>query len=215
MPDLPTFIPIIPMKPLSEGKTRLAQQLTVDQRAELAAGMLRRVIAAIKGASIEFFWVVGGDDRVRRMTRNLDGIWFEEMGRNLNDTVTKGFEKAYHEGNSALYLPGDLPFIKPSDVISLLRSSERGTNVTLAPSRRDGGTNGIVVPHGIPFLPELGQRSFAKHLSQAASKEISVSISYSQGLAFDLDTIDDLESYEHMEPGLLKRLVPKWVSPMA
>ena len=213
MPDIPTFIPIIPMKPLSEGKTRLAQQLTVDQRAELAAGMLRRVIAAIKGASIEFFWVVGGDDRVRRMTRNLDGIWFEEMGRNLNDTVTKGFEKAYHEGHSALYLPGDLPFIKPSDVISLLRSSERGTNVTLAPSRRDGGTNGIVVPHGIPFLPELGQRSFAKHLSQAASKEISVSISYSQGLAFDLDTIDDLESYEHMEPGLLKRLVPKWVSP--
>ncbi len=213
MPDLPTFIPIIPMKPLSEGKTRLAQQLTVDQRAELAAGMLRRVIAAIKGASIEFFWVVGGDDRVRRMTRNLGGIWFEELGRNLNDTVTKGFEKAYHEGHSALYLPGDLPFIKPSDVISLLRSSERGTNVTLAPSRRDGGTNGIVVPHGIPFLPELGSRSFAKHLSQAASKEISVSISYSQGLAFDLDTIDDLESYEHMEPGLLKRLVPKWVSP--
>ena len=213
MPDLPTFVPIVPMKPLSEGKTRLAQQLTQDQRAELAAGMLRRVIAAIKGASIEFFWVVGGDDRVRRMTRNLGGIWFEELGRNLNDTVTKGFEKAYHEGHSALYLPGDLPFIKPSDVISLLRSSERGTNITLAPSRRDGGTNGIVVPHGIPFLPELGQRSFAKHLSQAASKEISVSISYSQGLAFDLDTIDDLESYEHMEPGLLKRLVPKWVSP--
>ena len=208
-----SFIPIIPMKPLSEGKTRLARHLTEDQRAELAAGMLRRVIAAIKGAAIQFFWVVGGDDRVCRMTRNLDGIWFEELGRNLNDTVTKGFEKAYREGYSALYLPGDLPFIKPSDVISLLRSSERGTNITLAPARRDGGTNGIVVPHGIPFRPELGHRSFAKHLSQAASKEISVSISYSQGLAFDLDTIDDLESYEHMEPGLLKRLVPKWEGP--
>ena len=213
MPEIPTFVPIIPMKPLSEGKTRLSQQLTKEQRAELAAGMLRRVIAAIKGASIEFFWVVGGDDRVRRMTRNLDGIWYEELGRNLNDTVTKGFEKAYHEGYSALYLPGDLPFIKPGDVNSLLRSSERGTNVTLAPARRDGGTNGIVVPYGIPFLPELGSRSFAKHLSQAASKEISVSISYSQGLAFDLDTIDDLESYEHMEPGLLKRLVPNWEGP--
>ncbi|MCH8898199.1 MAG: 2-phospho-L-lactate guanylyltransferase [Chloroflexi bacterium] len=213
MPEIPTFVPIIPMKPLSQGKTRLSQQLTEDQRAELAAGMLQRVITAIKGASIDFFWVVGGDDRVRRMTRNLDGIWFEELGRNLNDTVTKGFEKAYHEGYSALYLPGDLPFIKPSDVISLLRSSERGTNVTLAPSRRDGGTNAIVVPYGIPFLPDLGQRSFAKHLSQAASKEISVSINYSQGLAFDLDTIDDLESYEHMEPGLLKRLVPKWEGP--
>jgi 2-phospho-L-lactate guanylyltransferase (CobY/MobA/RfbA family) len=131
----------------------------------------------------------------------------------LNDTLTRAFERAYLQGNSALYLPGDLPFVKPSDVTSLLRSSERGSNITLAPARRDGGTNAIVVPHGIPFVPELGQRSFAKHLAQAASKEISVSIFYSQGLGFDLDTIDDLESYEHMEPGLLRRLVPQWRGP--
>jgi len=205
-----TTIPIIPMKPLSEGKTRLARQLTRDQRAELIVGMLRRVIAAIKSASIELFWVIGGDERVMQLTRNNDGLWLEELGRNLNDTLTKAFERAYLQGNSALYLPGDLPFIKPSDITSLLRSSERGSNITLAPARRDGGTNAIVVPHGIPFLPELGQRSFAKHLSQAAAKEISVSIYYSQGLGFDLDTIDDLESYEHMEPGLLQRLVPHW-----
>jgi 2-phospho-L-lactate guanylyltransferase len=198
------------MKPLSEGKTRLARQLTTDQRADLIAGMLRRVIAAIKGASIELFWVIGGDERVMQLTRNNDGLWFEELGRNLNDTVTRGFERAHQDGNPALYLPGDLPFIKPSDVTNLLRSSERGNNITLAPARRDGGTNGIVVPHGLPFVPELGERSFAKHLAQAAAKEISVSIYYSQGLGFDLDTIDDLESYEHMEPGLLQRLVPHW-----
>ncbi|HEU0022632.1 MAG TPA: 2-phospho-L-lactate guanylyltransferase [Dehalococcoidia bacterium] len=211
MLDLPaTTIPIIPMKPLSEGKTRLARQLTRDQRAELIVGMLRRVIAAIKSASIDRFWVIGGDQRVMQLTRNNGGLWLEELGRNLNDTLTRAFERAYQQGNSALYLPGDLPFIKPGDVTSLLRSSERGSNVTLAPARRDGGTNGIVVPHGIPFLPELGRRSFARHLAQAAAKEISVSIYYSQGLGFDLDTIDDLESYEHMEPGLLQRLVPHW-----
>ncbi|PKB56817.1 MAG: 2-phospho-L-lactate guanylyltransferase [SAR202 cluster bacterium Casp-Chloro-G3] len=213
MLDIPATIPIIPMKPLSEGKTRLARQLTKDQRAELIAGMLRRVISAIKGASIELFWVIGGDERVMQLTRNNGGLWLEELGRNLNDTVTKGFERACQQGNAALYMPGDLPFIKPSDVTNLLRSSERGNNITLAPARRDGGTNGIVVPHGIPFVPELGQRSFAKHLAQAAAKEISVSIYYSQGLGFDLDTIDDLESYEHMESGLLKRLVPLWEGP--
>lgn len=208
-----TTIPIIPMKPLSEGKTRLARQLTREQRAELIVGMLRRVIAAIKSASIDLFWVIGGDERVMQLTRNNGGLWLEELGRNLNDTLTRAFERAYLQGNSALYLPGDLPFVKPSDVTSLLRSSERGSNITLAPARRDGGTNAIVVPHGIPFVPELGQRSFAKHLAQAASKEISVSIFYSQGLGFDLDTIDDLESYEHMEPGLLRRLVPQWRGP--
>jgi 2-phospho-L-lactate guanylyltransferase len=198
------------MKPLNEGKTRLARQMTREQRAELTAGMLRRVIAAVRGASIELFWVIGGDERIMRLARNFDGLWLEELGRDLNDTVAKAFERASKEGNSVLYLPGDLPFIKPSDVHSLLRSSARGNNITLAPARRDGGTNGILVPHGIPFRPELGQRSFARHLAQAASNEVSVAICYSPGLGYDLDTIDDLESYEHMEPGLLQRLVPHW-----
>ena len=198
------------MKPLAEGKTRLGRQFSKEQRAELTAGMLRRVISAIKGASIELFWVIGGDDRVRQMVRNSDGIWIPEMGRNLNDTVGKAFQKASHDGFSALYLPGDLPFIKPSDVLNLIRSSERRGNITLAPARRDGGTNGILVPKGTLFEPELGERSFAKHLAKAAKMEISVAICYSPGLGFDLDTVDDLESFQHMEPGLLERLVPQW-----
>jgi 2-phospho-L-lactate guanylyltransferase len=205
-----TVIPIIPMKPLAEGKTRLGRQFNQSQRADLAAGMLRRVISAIKGASIELFWVIGGDDRVTHLVRNEDGIWLPEMGRNLNDTLSKAFATAFQEGYSVLYLPGDLPFIKPSDVINLIRSSERRNNITLAPARRDGGTNGILVPHGIVFQPELGERSFAKHLAQAARMEVSVAICYSPGLGFDLDTVDDLETYEHMEPGLLQRLVPYW-----
>ena len=205
-----TVVPIIPMKPLAEGKTRLGRQFSQSQRADLAAGMLRRVISAIKGASIELFWVIGGDDRVTRLVRDQGGIWLPEMGRNLNDTLSKAFAAASGEGYSALYLPGDLPFIKPSDVINLLRSSGRHNNITLAPARRDGGTNGILVPQGSFFEPELGQRSFAKHLAQAARMEVSVAICYSPGLGFDLDTVDDLETYEQMEPGLLKRLVPHW-----
>ena len=70
--------------------------------------------------------------------------------------------------------------------------------------------NGILVPQGTFFQPELGQRSFAKHLAQAARMEVSVAICYSPGLGFDLDTVDDLETYEQMEPGLLERLVPHW-----
>ena len=205
-----TVVPIIPMKPLAEGKTRLGLQFNQSQRADLAAGMLRRVISAIKGASIGLFWVIGGDDRVTHLVRNEDGIWLPDMGRNLNDTLSKAFALASGEGYSALYLPGDLPFIKPSDVINLIRSSERRKNITLAPARRDGGTTGILVPQGTFFQPELGQRSFAKHLAQAARMEVSVAICYSPGLGFDLDTVDDLETYEQMEPGLLERLVPHW-----
>ncbi len=198
---------IIPMKPLSEGKSRLARDLSPDQRASISAGMLRRVLIALKGTSIDPIWVVGGDERVKNMTRNLGGMWFEEMGRNLNDTLSKAFDHAFEREKSALYIAGDLPFVKPSDIHSFIQASRGAGNVALAPARRDGGTNAILVPQGVPFKPELGRRSFSKHLRQAAKLETSVAIAYSPGLGMDLDVVDDLESYQHIEPGLLERLM--------
>ena len=151
MTDEPSVIPIIPMKPLTDGKSRLANYLSAEERADLTIGMLRRVLTAIRGADIDFFWVVGGDWRIRNLARNFDGLWMEDFGRNLNDTVDKAFDQIHQRGHSALYLPGDLPFLKPSDLHSLLRASVRRRNITLAPARRDGGTNGILVPLGIAF----------------------------------------------------------------
>ena len=200
------LVAVIPMKPLSRSKTRLAPHMSEEQRSDLVVGMLRRVLGAIKGSSIEMFWVVGGDERIRNVARNFDGIWMEELGRNLNDTLGKAFDELAGRNAAALYLAGDLPFLKPSDLHSLLRSSRRNTNITLAPARRDGGTNAILVPPGIPFRPELGLRSFSKHLSTAAAMEVSVAICYSPGLGFDLDITDDLETFQHMEPGLIDRL---------
>lgn len=208
-PEAKGIIAIIPMKPLSESKSRLSKNFTQEDRADLALGMLRRVIGAVKAASIGNFWVVGGDDRVRNATHNAGGLWLEEMGRNLNDTLNKAFERAFERGFAAMYLASDLPFIKASDVHSVLQASRQQNNISLAPARRDGGTNAILVPRGTPFRAELGGKSFIRHLAQAANMGISVAICYSPGLGFDLDTPGDLESYEHMEPGLLERLLPR------
>ena len=199
-------IAIIPMKPLSEGKSRLSQDLTVEQRADLVLGLLRRVILAVRGAGVDTIWVVGGDERVHELTHLLGVDRMEELGTDLNDTLKKAFALAFEQGKSALFVAGDLPFLKPADIHSMLQASRRQGNVTLAPARRDGGTNSILVPFGVPLEPELGQASFMKHLTQAARLETSVAINSSQGLGFDLDVVDDLETFQHMEPGLLERL---------
>ena len=204
--DSENVIAIVPMKPLSQGKSRLGKTLSAEQRADLALGMLRQVLLNIKAASVATIWVVGGDERIRRMTRNLGANWIEELGKDLNDTLKKAFELAFEHGSSALYIAGDLPFLKPADIHSMIQSSRRQGNVTLAPARRDGGTNAILVPYGVPLKPELGQGSFMKHLTQAARLETSVAINSSPGLGFDLDVVDDLETFQHMEPGLLERL---------
>ncbi len=201
------IIAIVPMKPLAEGKSRLAQTLSPEERANISIGMLRRVLVALRGASIDPVWVVGGDERVKNLARNNGGMWHEEMGRNLNDTLDKAIEQVFRRGKSALYIAGDLPFVKPSDIHSFVQASRGAGNVTLAPARRDNGTNAMLIPHGVKFKPELGRRSFTKHLTQAARSATSVAIAYSPGLGFDLDIVDDLESYQHMEPGLIERLM--------
>ena len=129
------------------------------------------------------------------------------MGLDLNDTIDKAIGQVFRRGRSALYIAGDLPFVKPSDIHSFIQASRGAGNVTLAPARRDGGTNAMLIPQGVYFKPQLGRRSFSKHLSQAARTETSVAISYSPGLGLDLDVVDDLDSYQHMEPGLVQRLM--------
>ena len=201
-----SLVAIVPMKPLADSKTRLAGRFTPSQRAGLVIGMLNQVISAIQDASISKLWIVGGDQRVREMAEKFGGVWLEELGCNLNDTLGKAFDRAFQRDASALYLAGDLPFLKPSDLHSLLQASRRRQNITLAPARRDGGTNAMLLPPGVAFRPQLGPSSFIKHLSQAAELEISVAICSSPGLGLDLDTTEDLETYERMEPGLLERL---------
>ena len=204
----PTVVPVIPMKPLSECKTRLSRVMGPDDRADLTMGMFRRALLAIRGAGVDPFWVVGGDDRVRNMARTLGANWMEDLGRNLNDTVDKSFDRASERGYGAMYLPGDLPFIRPADITSMIRAAGQGRNIVLAPARRDSGTNGILIPPKLAFKPELGNRSFTKHVSQAAKLGISVAICYSEGLGFDLDITEDLEFFQQREPGLLDRLTP-------
>lgn len=205
-PDL-GITAIVPMKPLAEGKSRLARALSAEERANISLGMLFRVISALKGASIDSIWIVGGDQRVRGLADSLGAVWVEELGTDLNDTLAQGIQLVFDSGQSAMYVAGDLPFVKASDVYSLIQASRGKGNVALAPARRDGGTNAMLVPHGIPLRPELGRLSFSKHLAQAARLETSVAIAYSPGLGLDLDLVDDLESYQHMEPGLVEHLM--------
>ena len=200
-----SLVAIVPMKPLANSKTRLAQRYSAGQRAGLVMGMLFQVISAIQGASISKLWVVGGDQQVRDMAQKFGGLWLEELGCDLNDTLGKAFDRAFQQDASALYVAGDLPFLKASDLHSLLQASRRRQNIALAPARRGGGTNSMLLPPGLAFRPQLGPSSFTKHLSQAAALEISVAICSSPGLGMDLDTTEDVTAYAHMEAGFLKR----------
>ena len=209
-------VAIVPMKPFALAKTRLSGELTPAQRMALSRNMLRRVLKAILGplpgltgdSRVESVWLVGGDADVRQVASEEGALWSEEDGLDLNDTLERAFHRAFESGRAALFIPGDLPFLRPRDVYGMISASGRMKNIALAPAGQDGGTNGILVPPKLPqsFHLMLGHSSFRRHLSQAASLGLSVAIYYSQGIALDLDTNEDLKAYGCMEPGLLERL---------
>ena len=209
-------VAIVPMKPLAQAKTRLSAELSESQRVALGRNLLRRVLRAVlrpmqelsEAPPVEEAWVVGGDPLVKKIAGEEGARWSEDQGADINDTLLRAFQEASDSGKAALYLPGDLPFLRPMDVHSLVVASGHLGNITLAPDRQRGGTNGILVPPSLspPLRPQLGPDSFSRHLAQAESLGIPVAICYSSGLALDLDTLEDVEAYERMEPRLMETL---------
>ena len=210
------IVAIVPMKPLRLAKSRLAAELTKRQRAVLTRNLMRRVLRAIKGSAavqragslVDSVWVVGGDADICQIAKEEGAAWYEEIGSDINETLGQCFERAFEAGKAAIFMPGDLPFLKPADIDGMVGASGNLKNLILAPARQGKGTNGILVPPELcrQFRPMLGPESFTRHLSQAASLGLPVAIYYSQGLGFDLDTLEDLKAYEYIEPGLFHEL---------
>ena len=209
-------VAVVPMKPLVQAKSRLAEDLTPDQREALSRNLLRRVLRALVGrvpglskeSNVDSVWVVGGDPDVSRIASEEGAAWSEDDGSDINDTLWRAFQRIFAARKAALYVPGDLPLLKTQDVYGMVRASGHLRNVTLAPARQGGGTNGILVLSDLPkpFRPQLGPDSFKRHLRQATGIGVSVAIYYSPGLGFDLDTNEDLRAYEYIEPGFLERI---------
>ena len=196
---------VVPVKELGKSKSRLAEVLTGEERAALSLGMLRRVITAataVCGRTV----VVGKDAGVRRLARELGAEWAEDKATDLTGAVTCAFAELKSAGAAPLYLPADLPFVRGEDVQELVRVSQGGTVLTLAPARFDGGTNAIVVPANSPFRPALTGRSFDGHREAARALGLRTAYFDAPGLGIDIDRPEDLALAEAIEPGITKAL---------
>ena len=201
------IVAVVPMKPLSQSKTRLAGVLSQRERAELSLAMFSRVVAAAHQA-LGAVWVVGGDDAVRHAAECAGATWHEDPADNLNGSLTFALRNACDEGMPALYLPADLPFITAADIDKIVRASGGGEILALSPAKQDGGTNAMLIPQCLSFPALLGKDSFAKHKRQAAALGIQYTVCLSDGLGLDLDTPEDLALCDRLQPGFLSKMIP-------
>jgi 2-phospho-L-lactate guanylyltransferase len=112
-------------------------------------------------------------------------LWTAGLG--LSGAVTAAVDHLAITGTGLVVVAhGDLPFVPPLD-----HFGEEGV-VTLAPDRRELGTNVAAVPAASGFRFSYGTGSFARHRAEAARLGLACTVVLDWRLATDVDHPSDL-----------------------
>jgi 2-phospho-L-lactate guanylyltransferase len=183
---------IVPHRGLSAAKTRLAPVLDPDERIELARTLLQSVLRVVRQA-VEDVVVISPAAELEPIAAQVGARLVVQRGMGLNQGLDQARSEALAERIQTLgVLHGDLPNLTPDDVLALLEGAAGERAVAIAPDRAGSGTNGLALrpPDVIGF--RFGSGSFADHRALASAAGLRPTIVKRPGLAFDLDTPEDL-----------------------
>jgi 2-phospho-L-lactate/phosphoenolpyruvate guanylyltransferase len=170
---------LVPLKALDRAKSRLAEALSPEERAELMRSLLERVVGAVRDAGIERITVVSSE--------SLDGyhVW-RDRGLAWNDALAAAVEEVVRAPLVAV-IAADLPLLRSDEVEELLGATpQRGIAIGRA---LDGGTNAVSMrPPGL-VRTHFGERRSAAVHARLGVEHVLLDL---PGLAFDVDTPEDL-----------------------
>lgn len=205
---------IVPVKPLREGKSRLAHILSSEERSSLTKKILGHTLEVLgKTKGIFRTMVVSRDPAVLKIARKHGALTFSESDKqDLNMALTRATHIAVaQQANSILILPSDLPFLTPEDVEMMINSVEldgRNGNgngyhihkraITICSDHNEEGTNALLLSPPTGFNYRYGVGSFQQHLGEAERLGMSRVVVHTPGIKFDLDTEHDWQTYHAM-----------------
>jgi len=187
---------IVPHRGLEQAKTRLAAVLDPAQRAALAEWLLRHVLDTAVATEHEVV-VISPDASLGTVAAASGAQLAVQHGLGLNAGLAQARDEALRDGVEVLaVLHGDLPDLAPADVTALLAAvSGQPPAVAIAPDAAERGTNGLALapPDASGF--HFGRDSFAAHVAAAERSGALLSVVERPGLAFDVDTPQDLAAW--------------------
>jgi 2-phospho-L-lactate guanylyltransferase len=186
---------LLPVKDFNNAKQRLSPAMDTPGRAGLARAMLADVLAALKRARTpERIVVFTAADDVLQMVEPFGfEIVFERSVGGHSAAVNLLLDKFCGSSSSILAIAGDLPKLVSSEIDFALNAASEP--VTLLPSRDWTGTNGVLFIPPARIAMEYGQGSFRRHLSKVSAAGLRSDVMDLPGIAFDIDTLEDLEAY--------------------
>jgi 2-phospho-L-lactate guanylyltransferase len=190
-----TYRALIPVKMLSEAKSRLAPYLTADQRATLVLHMLRHVIETLRASdSLESISVVSPDLHVLEQAERWGVDVLIEVEHGHNPPLNAAAKKLAEGATALLTISADLPLLQARDICNMIELSKR-YNVVLASSGDETGTNALLTrpPLALPYVFVPG--SLQRYLEEAQRWDLKSTLYRSASTALDIDTFDDLEQF--------------------
>jgi 2-phospho-L-lactate/phosphoenolpyruvate guanylyltransferase len=185
---------IVPHRGLEAAKTRLAPSLSPEERVMLASQLLQRVLKVSRQVSDDVV-VISPSRALAEIVEPSGARLLVQRGMGLNEGLEQArFDALVDDVGTLIVLHGDLPNLQAGDVEVLEAALPNGDApaVAIAPDRAGTGTNGLVLrPPGVIRF-RFGAGSFAAHLEEVSRAGVPLVAVNRAGLAFDLDTPDDL-----------------------
>jgi 2-phospho-L-lactate/phosphoenolpyruvate guanylyltransferase len=191
------YIALVPVKSLDEAKSRLATHLTSEQRATLMLDMLHHVLLTLQNSHIfDHVSVVSADERVLQHAQNWGACALLEEAAGHNPALTAAATYELQQGATALLtISADLPLLQVTDIEHLFYKSKH-SDVIIAPSQDGSGTNALLTRPPLVLPYRFGINSRYHHQSEAESRQLTHTCYRSLGLALDIDTIDDITTFQ-------------------
>lgn len=204
----------VPLRSLTEGKSRLARMLSPADRCSLIEKMGRHVVDVLTlHPDIDRVFVVSADPVVKAMADGLGAIGIDECANARGD-----LNAALHASllapcacpiDMVMIVHADLPYLSASS-IDLLIGMLPDFGAVIAPDQHMRGTNAILMPAKASVDLSFGPESFTRHLEAFKCAALPLRLAVEPGLSNDLDTEEDYSAFVRWA-ATTKRPVPKIV----
>ncbi|MFI6374616.1 2-phospho-L-lactate guanylyltransferase [Streptomyces sp. NPDC050546] len=185
---------VVPLKPLAQAKSRLADTADDGLRPGLALAFAQdTVAAALACPAVRDVAVVTDDARAGRELAVLGAaIIPDEPGSGLNAALAHGagIIRSTRPGSPVAALNADLPALRPPELTRVLDAAAEFPRAFL-PDAAAIGTTLLAAAPGRELLPAFGTDSRARH---HASGAVELGLAGVDSVRQDVDTGDDLRN---------------------
>ena len=191
---------LIPVKRLSEAKSRLSPALAIKDRQALVWAMLSDLLSAVRAAHAGPLLVISPDDAYDGLVARAGARRLADAGQGYRAAVEVGLISAeVQRAGAVLVIPADQPRAQPHEVARVLTALDKAEVVLVAAADEGTGALGLSPPDAIALA--FGERSAVAHRRLAYEGGRQLVELDCPTLAHDVDRLEELLNPAAPPPG--------------